>query len=490
MNNPLLSLSHTLPARLSYMYQRMPAPLRSTAATIRGLQLRYWYYGPETERLVSEAREREHWCEEQWRTWQDARLADLLRRAATKVPHYRDYWEARRRRGDRASWEYLENWPVLEKEALRSSPQNFLAEDARPKQMFFLHTSGTSGKPLNLWSSRDTLHSWYGLLEARSRLWYGVTRRDRWARLGGQLVTSVHQRKPPFWVWNAALNQLYMSSYHLAPDLVPYYLEALQKYRVKYLLGYTSSLYELAQGALQLGRRDLRMTVVTTIAEPVFDYQKQAIAEAFGCPVRETYGMTEMAAAASECDAGALHIWPEVGNIEVFESNTPVSHSTSGDLVCTGLLNADMPLIRYRVGDRGALMAAGKPCVCGRSLPRLESLEGRVDDVLYTSDGRHVGRLDPVFKSQLPIHEAQIIQEALNQVRVRYVPTIDFTTESGRSITQRLQERMGNVEVILERADKIPRGANGKFRAVICNLPAEQQRVLKETSRLTASSIK
>src|SRR6266446_2620163 len=110
MNNPLLSLSHTLPARLSHMYQRMPAPLRSIAATIRGFQLRYWYYGPETEQLMYEAREREHWCEEQWRTWQDAKLVDLLRRAATKVPFYRDYWMARRRQGDRASWEYLENW--------------------------------------------------------------------------------------------------------------------------------------------------------------------------------------------------------------------------------------------------------------------------------------------------------------------------------------------------------------------------------------------
>ena len=55
------------------------------------------------------------------------------------------------------------------------------------------------------------------------------------------------------------------------------------------------------------------MTVAITNAEPVFDYQRWAIAEAFQCPVRETYGMAEIVAAASECTAGKLHLWPEVG---------------------------------------------------------------------------------------------------------------------------------------------------------------------------------
>ena len=34
-----------------------------------------------------------------------------------------------------------------------------------------------------------------------------------------------------------------------------------------------------------------------------------------------------------------------------------VTKGASGDLVCTGILNADMPLIRYSTGDRGALRA-------------------------------------------------------------------------------------------------------------------------------------
>jgi phenylacetate-CoA ligase len=180
---------------------------------------------------------------------------------------------------------------------------------------------------------------------------------------------------------------------------------------------------------------------------------------------------------------GKLHLWPEVGWVEVFESAQSIDSGAPSELVCTSLLNVDMPLIRYRVGDSGVLPMVNEACSCGRTLPTLASIEGRADDLLYTSDGRCVGRLDPVFKVQLPVREAQIIQEALGKIRVRYVPTADFTTAVAHSIVQRLQERLGTVEVLLERVDEVPRERNGKFRAVLCNLPAEEREHLRKADR-------
>jgi phenylacetate-CoA ligase len=457
------------------LYHRLPYPLRVVAASGRGLYLRWWRYGRETERLVEEALEREAWGAERWRAWQEERLAYLLHRAATRVPYYRDYWLERRRRGDRTSWGYLENWPLLEKETLRTHPQAFLAEDCNVRAMFPEHTSGTTGKPLQLWWSKAAVRAWYGLFEARVRRWNGVSLRDRWAILGGQLVTAVRSRKPPFWVWNAAMHQLYLSAYHLAPDLVRYYLDAIRRYRVRYILGYPSALYALAQEALGRGANGAPLAVVLTNAEPLFPYQRQCIEDAFACPVRETYGMAEAVAAASECHAGTLHLWPEVGIVEVLVDGRAARPGEVGELVCTGLLNADMPLVRYRVGDRGALRAPGENCSCGRALPALAQVEGRLDDVLYTADGRQVGRLDPVFKAELPIREAQIIQESLELIRVRYVPAPGFAKIHGETIARRVRERLGPVEVVLEELPEVPRGANGKFRAVICNVPPRQR---------------
>ncbi|HVG31085.1 MAG TPA: AMP-binding protein [Pyrinomonadaceae bacterium] len=459
---------------LLQLYHRSPAPLRSVAASLRGYQLRAWRYGRETERLVEEAIERERWGAERWRQWRGERLARVLHRAATQVPFYREQWAGRRRRGDRASWELLANWPVLEKESVRQTPRAFLADGCDVRRMFHDHTSGTTGKSLDLWLSRRTVRAWYALCEARLRHWYGVSRRDRWAILGGQLVVPAANRRPPFWVWNAALRQLYMSSYHLAPDLIPHYLDALRRYRVRHLLGYPSSLYALAQGALSLGRGDLKMAVVVTNAEPVYAHQRRAIAEAFQCPVRETYGMSEIVAAASECEDGRLHMWHEAGVVEILAGGRPAGDGAAGELVCTGLMNEDMPLIRYRVGDRGARAAAADgACACGRTLPVLASVEGRTDDLVYTADGRRIPCIDTIYDSRLHVREAQIVQETLARVRVRYVPAPGFTHESGGSIIRGVRERMGAVEVVLEQVDEIPRGANGKFRAIVCNLPAE-----------------
>jgi phenylacetate-CoA ligase len=447
------------------LYHLLPAPSRSVVASLRGYYLSRWRYDKFTEQLVEEALARDAWTEKQWSSWRGERLAYVLERAATQVPYYRDMWSERRRRGDNASHLYLENWPVLEKAVLRARSREFVADDCSTSKMFHDHTSGTTGSALDLWAKKETVKQWYALFEARCRRWNGVSRHDRWAMLGGQLVTPVKQRVPPFWIWNAGMNQLYLSSYHLSPDLIGHYFQAITKYRIKYVLGYPSAIYSLAVEAIKQNRKDLKMDVVLTNAEPLYDYQREAISEAFSCPIRETYGMAETVAAASECKHGRLHQWPDAGIIEV--------EADSADLICTGLINPDMPLIRYRVGDRGKL--SGSKCECGRTLPLVESIDGRSDDVLMTADGRQVGRLDPIFKHGLPIVEAQIIQESLSGLRIRYVPATGFNKRSLVRLTAAVRERMGDVEVIYDEVAAIPRTDSGKFRAVISNLtPAER----------------
>lgn len=454
------------------IYNRLPARSRSIAASARGYYLSWWRYGKDTERLVDEAIERDTWDRAKWSAWQSERLEFVLNRARLNVPHYNALWTAGSTDALR-----LDSWPLLTKDELRNDARSFIANDCRASRMFHEHTSGTTGTSLDIWLTKDTVKKWYALFEARCRRWYGVSRHDKWAILGGQLVVPVTQRKPPFWVWNAGLNQLYLSSYHLSPDLIDSYLDAIVRYRVTYVLGYPSALYRLALRALHLGRKDIRLKVAVTNAEPVYDYQRSAIAEAFQCPVRESYGMAELVAAASECEEGMLHQWPEVGLIEI---KNGVSES-EGEFVCTGLLNADMPLIRYRVGDRGT--SSDRKCSCGRGLPVIEKVDGRSDDVLFSKDGRAIGRLDPIFKGDLGIEEAQIIQNSLSEILVRFVAADGFGQKQSDRLRTRIQERLGDVDVRLEEVPSIPRTSRGKFRAVICRLPAEMRNELSAGGR-------
>lgn len=451
------------------VYHSLPYPLRVLAASLYGYYLRGWRYGRDTEERVCQILERESWSEDKRKGWQEEQLARTLHRAATQVPYYRAYWQKRRQRGDKASYEQLENWPVLEKETLRKHPRAFIADDCSPGLMYQNTTSGTTGTPIQVWQSRDTVKEWFALFEARWRRWNGVSRHDKWANVGGQLVVNVEDRTPPFWVWNEGLNQLYMSSYHLAPDLIPAYLQALREYEIEYLWGYSSSLYALAREANKLGER-IPMKVALTNAEPLMPHQKSEISKAFSCRVAETYGQAENIMAASECEAESLHLWPEVGILEVVDKeDQPVPDGETGEFLCTGLLNRETMFIRYRLGDRGARVS--ETCSCGRSLSLLQGIEGRTDDLLVTPDGRRIGRLDPVFKSDLPIREAQIIQDAVDSVRIRYVPEKGQSEVDVSELGYRLQDRMGaDVNVTLEPAGSIPRTSNGKFRAVVNNI--------------------
>lgn len=450
------------------LYYRLPYVLKTWAAAGHGFMLQSGRYGPETEHLVAEAIERESWTAEQWQSYQQEQLFILLHRAATQVPFYRQWWNERRRRGDPASYEVLDHWPILEKESLRTNPRAFLADDINPRWMLRMDTSGTTGKPITLWWSRTTARRWYALFEARWRRWHGVTLKSRWAILGGKLVIPVSENHPPFWVWNPAMRQLYMSAYHLGPSFLPHYFDALKHYRIEYLWGYSSALHTLAQAVLQSGRRDLSMKVVLSNAEPLLDHQRQMIAEAFQCPVRETYGMAEIVAGAGECSKGHQHFWPEVGIVEIAQNDCLMKDDSVGDLIYTGLINADMPLIRYRVGDRGQEPVYSGECTCGRRLPIFPRVEGRCDDMVMLPDGRKIGRLDPVFKGGLPVREAQIIQEQLNLIRVKVVPDQGYGEYDAEDIRQRILQRLGDqVTVQIETTEAIPRTASGKFQAVI-----------------------
>ena len=450
------------------IYHRLPHPMRVAAVAVRGYCLHSRRYGRDTERLIAEASEREQWRAGEWKEWREERLAFLLRRAATWVPFYRDQWNERRRKGDKASFEYLENWPILKKETLRGRERQFIAEDCEKRKMFRDSTSGTTGTPLSIYVGREPLQKWYALFEARTRRWHGISSRERWGILGGQLVVPFAQRKPPFGVFNPAMNQLYLSTHHISRENAAWYFKALKRRSPTHLIVYPSSAAALAGIAVEQGLAHRGVKVIFSNAELLLDDQRKLIEKVFGCPVRNTYGMGELAAGASECGNGSMHLWPEAGHIEIVDdaNDFPARDNAAGRIIATGLLNTDMPLIRYEVGDRGRLAAEDSRCGCGRRLPVLEKIEGRLNDIIITPDGRRVFWLNPVFYG-LPVREAQLIQEELDCIRVLLVTAPGYTHENGDEITRRLRDRLGRMKIILEQTDHIPRTASGKFRAVV-----------------------
>lgn len=442
-------------------------------ASVRGWQLKRWRYGADTDSRVEAALEREGWSAEQWASWRAERLGRLLHRAATEVPYYRDQWKERRRRGDQAAWDDVRNWPVLRKEVLRERGSEFVRDGCDRRRMFVDHTSGTTGTPLTLWFSGEAVREWYALFEARTRRWHGVTRLDRWGLLGGQPVVPPRQMRPPFWVWNAGLNQLYLSAMHISSASAESYLHAIRDYGLQFMVGYPSSLKLLADEAKRL-RFKLPLRAVITNAEPLHARQRAVMEEGFGCEIQETYGLAETVCMATQCRDGTLHLWPEAGVTEVLdEFDRPVSPGTPGRIVSTGLVNGDMPLIRYDTRDRGELDEDDRQCACGRNLPRLKRVWGRWDDVILTADGRRPVLLDRIFDPPVRVKEGQIVQRAIGRFLLRVVPAEHWGPEDAALLKEALLGLVGPAEVEVELVPKLERTWAGKARIIISELPQD-----------------
>ena len=131
----------------------------------------------------------------------------------------------------------------------------------------------------------------------------------------------------------------------------------------------------------------------------------------------------------------------------------------------TGFANRATPFLRYRVGDVGTRSEA--PCACGRAGDVFLDVDGRIEDYIALPDGRWIGRLDHVFKAQLDVAEAQILQETPRAIEVRVVRRPSYSERSERALLAEFRSRLGNeIEIELRYVESIARDPNGKFRAV------------------------
>jgi phenylacetate-CoA ligase len=248
-------------------------------------------------------------------------------------------------------------------------------------------------------------------------------------------------------------------------------------------MGYPSALYTIAHYALAHDDLPAPARGVFTTSETVTALARETIEGAWKCKVYDRYGAVEGCLFASQCEHGRYHVSPEAGIIEIVDPNgNPCQPGEIGEVICTGLQNLLQPLIRYQIGDV-ARWAIEQTCPCGRSMPILQAIEGRLEDTCITSDGREVLRFDTVFKGVYNIKEAQVVQEDPNHFTVYVVPAENFCDQEIEKILANMRLHVGNVLTEVKPVDAIPRSPSGKFRAVICKMSEEEKYASRKWSR-------
>ncbi len=437
----------------------------------------WWYrrrFGPRFRQMVSEFREREFWTREQLRNYQEVQLAKVLN-AARNSPYYDQVFREAGIGEHLPPFEALRRLPFLSKETLRVRAKDLLTENPPPRGTLVLRSSGTTGTPTEICYTARFHAVEMAVAEARSLNWAGLSYRDRRVMFGVRKVCHFDQSKPPFWRFSPPENMAYASIYHLSPRFLPAYLAFLRAYKPALIMGYPSALFEVAQYASETNDLPAAAKAVITTSETVSERMRDTIEAAWQCRLYDRYGAVEGCVFASQCEYGRYHVTLEIGILEIIDSDgQPCPPNATGEVVCTGLQNTLQPLIRYRIGDV-ARWSSQQQCHCGRSLPILESIEGRFEDICYTSDGRAMLRFDPVFKGVSSIREAQIVQERLDSFVVYVVPAHGFGSRDIEKIMNNMRLHVGNARVRLEPVSTIARSPSGKFRAVICNLSKEEK---------------
>lgn len=457
--------------RWDAFYARLPVWAQHGAVSLYGLYWRWLRFGPGYEAYVKEYTQRERFSTKQWKSWQRTRLLTLLSNAAEHVPYYRSTWSLSEKKAARKG--HLEDLPLLEKTPLREAPEAFLRDDMRPWPLLTFHTSGSTGTPIaSIWTVREVRNS-LALREVRSARWAGVSFALPRATFSGRLVEPNPESKGPYYRFNWPERQVYFSAFHLRPDTAHFYVEALHKHQTQWLTGYAVSYYLLAKFILNEGLKVPPLKAVITTSEKVTPAMRQIMEKAFGCRVYEEYSTVENALFASECEHGRLHVSPDAAVVEILRPDgSPCEPGEVGEVVATCLMRDYQPLIRFRLGDLAAWDP--EPCPCHRSMPVLKEVVGRIEDIIIGPDGRQMVRFHGIFVDQPHVQEGQIIQEELNRIRVKVVPTDGFGPADVQDIIHRVQQRLSpRVEVVVETVQHIPRTAAGKFQAVVSLLREE-----------------
>lgn len=443
----------------------------------------WWYrrrFSSHFHRLVTQLKNRERWTSEQFREYQKGQLGKVLA-AAWHSPYYRQIFIQADLKQGMEPLEALSRVPILSKDTLRNRARDLLTHNQTPKGTIIFKSSGTTGTPTEIYYTPEFHALELAVLEARNLHWATVNYRDRRAMFGVRKVCRFDQKKPPFWRFSPAENLAYVSIYHLSPTLLPYYLSFLRSYHPTLVMGYPSALNTIATYALRHNDMPFPAKAVITTSETVTVDARERIEAVFQCRIYDGYCAVEMCLFASQCEYGRYHVSPDVGIVEIVDSQgEEVSPGIMGEVICTGLHNTIQPLIRYRIGDV-ARWATDQECRCGRQMPVLEGIEGRFEDICYTSDGRETLRFDTVFKGVQSIREAQIVQEKLDLFTIYIVPSNNgINAREIETIKHNMRLHVGSVRTEVKPVAAIPRSPSGKFRAVISNLSPQEKGRLRQ----------
>jgi len=401
---------------------------------------------------------------------QQERLQALIAHAYENVPYYRRIFQERglspsdiKTTGD------LTKLPVLTRQDVRDNFDDLIAINYTRKEMKLSATGGTTGEPLQFFIPKDTGWSWGAWY--RGMGWYGFEPGDKYAEIWSHPYKKTILMDVGGAIGRFCRRYILQSALKMSEEQLALFVNRLRKFRPKALIAYPSAAYVLAEYIKQTNVSNLKFEVVVTTGEKLYDHHKQTIKEAFNCDVFEYYGGGEVLSIAYECqEHHKYHITAENVILEFLRDGKLASPGETGSIVVTDLHNYVMPFIRYQNGDLG--VSSNRSCACGRGIPLLESVEGRITDVIVYKGGFISSPILTTIFKNLPVKQYQIVQEELGEMTIKIVRADGYSTVHTDYIVDTIHKYAGkDIKIDIQFVDLIPLTNAGKRKVVISKVP-------------------
>ena len=395
---------------------------------------------------------------------QDRAVRDLVAHAYVNVPYYRRIMQERGLTpADIRGVADLPQLPYLTKGIICANHDDLLARNIGPAARHASTTGGTTGVRMVFARDNRCLLPKEAALLVFAR-WAG------WsigAPLGIVWPAQMDFGAPPS-LLGRAKNRLYrrtflLEAHQMDTGIMMEMVAKIRRLRPAVLRGFVSPLDQLASFIVDRGLDLPPPAGIISTGEPLQLRQRQTIAEAFACPVYDSYRSREMGPVAQECGVGAgMHV---NDHGLVVESVEPERGAMVRELAATDLYNYGMPFIRYRTGDYGRLDAAA--CTCGRHTTRILEVAGRVVESFPTRDGRLIHTaalvLDLVDEAPEPMGQVQVAQTGYEEFVISYTPDPPLSPSLQKYMAARLSRIFGaDIRVEFREVPSIPPGPSGK----------------------------
>jgi phenylacetate-coenzyme A ligase PaaK-like adenylate-forming protein len=451
-------------------FDKVPVFVQNWLISLYG---QYWkkrrYGGVFKEQLI-QFKKRETFTKEQWHNYQTTELRKLLVHAYTTVPYYtKVYSEHGFKLSDFKNFklDQLKSLPILEKEVLRKLGTSDLLSTKRDRGVFYA-SSGSTGTPVQIYFSKKFHQTQSALYETRVRNWAGLDCNDSRGMIGGRRFIKSAKNKAPFYRYNKAEKQTYFSAYHISAVNAQNYLEGIKSNKVEYMVGYAMSNYLLADLFDSLNLKAPKLKAVITSSEKLTPRMREIFSRVYQCKTFDSYSAVEACGLISENKFGEKLFSPDSGIMEVVDNvSKPVSNGETGEIIATGLLNFDQPLIRYRIGDSVKISQNQKSRL---NMLKIDEIEGRVEDVIIGKQGQKMVRFHGLFVDIPFLKLAQVIQHTTDNIEIKLVVTSNFSKKEENIIYDRMTSQLGQVNIQFDYVSEILNNKNGKYQAVISKI--------------------